>query len=64
MIVQYLGCIDWYKRYDLAMADTSISQFWVKQRVGNVLYHSVKSLLALFYKPFVFAFFDVEASKI
>jgi hypothetical protein len=46
------------------MAGTSISQFWVKQRVGNVLYHSVKSLQSLFYKPFAFAFFDVEASKI
>jgi hypothetical protein len=46
------------------MAGTSISRFWVKQRVGNALYHSVKSLQALFYNSIAFTFSDVEASKI
>lgn len=59
---KYLGCIDWSKRYVLAMAaailflTSGFSNAWV-----YVLYHRMKSLLALFYNTILFPLSDVEA---
>jgi hypothetical protein len=46
------------------MAGTSILDSGLSNALGNVLYHSVKSLQALFYNSIAFALSDVEASNI
>jgi len=60
---KYLGCIDWEKRYVLAMAAAAI--LFLTFRFSNawicVLYHRMKSLLALFYNTILFTLSDVEA---